>query len=100
MVRACDETLLDVFQAVREVAANEQETLATTARLLTNGQVRLSGDAIRAIYGAPHTAMMPPESIILTTRCQPSRPLGGLREGARYDTMRPTLTRPPKVSAA
>ena len=49
MVRACDVTLLDVFQAVREVAANEQETLATTARLLTSGQVRLSDDAIRAM---------------------------------------------------
>jgi hypothetical protein len=49
MVRACDVTLLDVFQAVREVAANEQETLATMAHLLTSGQVRLSDDAIRAM---------------------------------------------------
>jgi hypothetical protein len=49
MVRACDVTLLDVFQAVREVAANEQETLATMVHLLTSGQVRLSDDAIRAM---------------------------------------------------
>jgi hypothetical protein len=49
MVRACDVTLLDVFQAVHEVAANEQETLATMVHLLTSGQVRLSDDAIRAM---------------------------------------------------
>jgi hypothetical protein len=49
MVRFCDVTLLDVFQAVREVAADEQETLATMVHLLTTGQVRLSDDAIRAM---------------------------------------------------
>jgi len=49
MVRASDVTLLDVFQVVREVAANEQETFATMVHLLTSGQVRLSDDAIRAM---------------------------------------------------
>jgi hypothetical protein len=42
-------TLLDVIQAVSEVAANEQETLATVVHLLASGQVRLSADAIKAI---------------------------------------------------
>jgi hypothetical protein len=42
-------TLLDVIQAVSEVAANAQETLATVVHLLTSGQVRLSDDAIKAI---------------------------------------------------
>jgi hypothetical protein len=42
-------TLLDVMQAVREAAANEQETLATVVHLMTSGQVRLSADAITAI---------------------------------------------------
>ena len=41
-------TLLDVMQAVREAAANEQETLATVVHLLTSGQVHLSDEAIRA----------------------------------------------------
>jgi hypothetical protein len=42
-------TLLDVMQAVREVAASEQETLATVVHLLTSGQVRLSAQAMTAI---------------------------------------------------
>ena len=42
-------TLLDVIQAVSEVAAHEQETLATVVHLITSGQVRLSNDAIKAI---------------------------------------------------
>ena len=41
-------TLLEVMQAVREEAANEQETLAAMVHLLTSGQVRLSDEAIRA----------------------------------------------------
>jgi hypothetical protein len=56
MVKSRDVTLLDVFQAVREVAANEQETLATTAHLLTSGQVRLSDEAIRAMKDLLATA--------------------------------------------
>jgi hypothetical protein len=38
-------TLLDVMQAVREEAANEQETLAAMVHLLTSGQIRLSDEA-------------------------------------------------------
>jgi hypothetical protein len=52
-----DVTLLDVFQAVREAAANEQETLVTMVHLLTSGQVRLSAEALRAMQhlaGATH----------------------------------------------
>jgi predicted nucleotidyltransferase len=48
MARSDDVTLLDVMQAVRAAAANEQETLATMVHLLTSGQVRLSDEAIRA----------------------------------------------------
>ena len=49
MARSCAVTLLDVFQAVREVAATEQETLATIVHLITSGQVRLSDEAVRAM---------------------------------------------------
>jgi hypothetical protein len=49
-------TLLEVFQAVREVAADEQETLATMVHLLTSGQVRLSAKAIRAMKDLMATA--------------------------------------------
>ena len=41
--------LCDVMQAVREEAANEQETLATIVHLLSSGQVRLSAHAMQAI---------------------------------------------------
>jgi hypothetical protein len=46
MARSPALTLLDVIQAVREVAANEQEILATIVHLLASGQVRLSAEAI------------------------------------------------------
>jgi hypothetical protein len=49
MARSRELTLLDVIQAVSEVAANEQETLATVVHLITSGQVRLCDDAIRAM---------------------------------------------------
>jgi hypothetical protein len=49
MARSPELTLLDVIQAVREVAATEQETLATIIHLLTSGQVRLSDEAIRGM---------------------------------------------------
>jgi hypothetical protein len=48
MASADTVTLLEVMQAVREEAANEQETLAAMVHLLTSGQVRLSDEAIRA----------------------------------------------------
>lgn len=49
-------TLLEVFQAVREVAADEQETLATMVHLLTSGQVRLSAETIRTMKELSATA--------------------------------------------
>ena len=49
MARSPALTLLDVIQAVSEVAANEQETLATIVHLPTSGQVRLSDEAISGI---------------------------------------------------
>jgi hypothetical protein len=42
-------TLLDLIQAVSEVAASEQETLATVADLINSGQVQLCGDGAGAI---------------------------------------------------
>jgi len=42
-------TLLDVIQAVSDVAANEDETLAAIVHLLSSGQVRLSVQAMTAI---------------------------------------------------
>jgi hypothetical protein len=41
--------LCDVMQAVSDVAANEDETLAALVHLLRSGQVRLSAQAMRAI---------------------------------------------------
>jgi hypothetical protein len=49
MANSRDLTLLDVIQAVHEVAANDQETVATVVHLISSGQVRLCDDAIRAI---------------------------------------------------
>jgi hypothetical protein len=49
MATSRDLTLLDVIQAVSEVAANDQETLATVIHLISSGQVWLSDDAIRAM---------------------------------------------------
>jgi len=51
MARSDAVTFLDVMQAVREEAANEQETLATVVHLISSGQVRLSDEAIRASRG-------------------------------------------------
>jgi len=41
--------LCEVIQAVSEVAANDQETLATVVHLLSSGQVRLSAHAMKAL---------------------------------------------------
>ena len=49
MANSREITLVDVVQAVREVAANEQETLVTVVHLITSGQVRLSDDAKRVM---------------------------------------------------
>jgi hypothetical protein len=48
MARTRYPTLLDLIQAVSEVAASDQETLATVADLINSGQVRLCGDAAGA----------------------------------------------------
>jgi len=42
-------TLLDVIQAVSEVAARDEEILATVADLINSGQVRRCGDAVEAM---------------------------------------------------
>ena len=42
-------TLCDVMQAVSDVAANDDETLAAIVHLLSSGQVRLSADAIKTL---------------------------------------------------
>jgi hypothetical protein len=49
MAQSPEVTLLDVIQAVREEAANEQEILATVIHLLGSGQIRLSDEAIRGL---------------------------------------------------
>lgn len=48
MARRRPLTLLDVIQAVSEVAASDQETLAAVADLINSGQVRLCGDSAGA----------------------------------------------------
>jgi hypothetical protein len=42
-------TLLDVIQAVSEVAENDLEIIATVGHLISSGQVRLHHDAIGAM---------------------------------------------------
>jgi hypothetical protein len=49
MLRSHDLTLLDVIQAVREVAVNDKETMATVVHLISSGQVRLCDEAIMAM---------------------------------------------------
>jgi hypothetical protein len=48
MARSRNLTLLDLIQAVSEVAANDQEILATVADLVNSGQVRLCGESAGA----------------------------------------------------
>jgi hypothetical protein len=48
MARTRYPTLLDVIQAVSEVAASDEEILATVTDLINSGQVRLCGDAAGA----------------------------------------------------
>jgi hypothetical protein len=49
MTGSCDLTLLDVMQAVSEVAENDQEILATMVHLISSGQVKLSDNTVRAM---------------------------------------------------
>jgi hypothetical protein len=48
-MNGCHElTLLDLIQAVNEVARNDQEVLATIVDLVNSGQVRFCGDVAGA----------------------------------------------------
>ena len=49
MARTRYPTLLDVIQAVSEVAASDQDILATVADLINSGRVRLGSDAAGAM---------------------------------------------------
>jgi hypothetical protein len=49
-------TLLDLILAVSEVAANDQEIIATVADLINSGQVRLCGKAAGATIDLLATA--------------------------------------------
>jgi hypothetical protein len=49
MDRARELTLLDVIQAVSDVAENDQEIIATVVHLISSGQVRLCDEAIEAM---------------------------------------------------
>jgi hypothetical protein len=48
MARCRSLTLLDVIQAVSEVAASDQEALGAVADLVNSGRVRLCGDSAGA----------------------------------------------------
>jgi hypothetical protein len=49
MARSRHLTLLDVIQAVSDIAAHEQETLATVVHLIHSGQVRRCDEVVRAM---------------------------------------------------
>lgn len=49
MATSHDVTLLDVIQAVSEVAENDREVIATLVHLIRSGQVRLRDETIEAI---------------------------------------------------
>ena len=49
MVRSRELTLLDVIQAVSDVAENDQEIIATVVHLISSGQVRLCDEALEAM---------------------------------------------------
>jgi hypothetical protein len=56
MARVRHLTLLDLIQAVSEVAANEREIMAAVADLINSGRVRLYGDAAGATIDLLATA--------------------------------------------
>jgi hypothetical protein len=49
MPRSHEVTRLDVIEAVRAVAVNDEETHATIIHLISSGQARLCTDAITAM---------------------------------------------------
>jgi hypothetical protein len=56
MAGSYNPTLLDLILAVSEVAANDQEIIATVADLINSGQVRLCGEAAGATIDLLATA--------------------------------------------
>ena len=56
MTRSYELTLFDLIQAVSEVAANDQETVATVVDLINSGRVRLGGDVAGAMIDLLMTA--------------------------------------------
>ena len=50
--RSHDLTRLDVIQAVRAVAVNNEDTMATVVHRLSSGQVRRCNEAITALMNA------------------------------------------------
>jgi len=49
MPKSHDLTRLDVIQAARAVAVNDEDTMATVVHRLSSGQVRLCDEAITAM---------------------------------------------------
>jgi hypothetical protein len=49
MARARELTLLDVIQAVGEIAENDEEIIATVVHLINSGQLWLCDDAIESM---------------------------------------------------
>ena len=49
MARSHALTLLDIIQAVSDMAENDQAIIATVVHLISGGQVRLGDEAIEAI---------------------------------------------------
>jgi hypothetical protein len=56
MRRSHKVTLLNVIQAVSEVAVNDEETMATVVHLISSGQVRLWTEATTAMMAVWATA--------------------------------------------
>jgi hypothetical protein len=56
MARSRNLTLFDLIQAVNDMAANDQEIMATVADLINSGQVSLCGDAAGATIDLLATA--------------------------------------------
>jgi hypothetical protein len=61
MDSSCYPTLLDLIQAVSEVAVSDHETLAAVADLINSGKVRLCGDAAGATIDLSATEDMAPK---------------------------------------
>jgi hypothetical protein len=60
MARACYPTLLDLIEAVSEVAVSDHETLAAVTDLINSGKVRLCGASAGATIDLSATEDMAP----------------------------------------